>query len=253
MPEAPAVATGISRQPGEPWARFAERLANAFGLVFLLVLLTYVLASVTSYRGWTGVATTVVGSASATVALATAGARHTVVRWAARGSVVSVTLAAVAAASGVSACLGVSAVIQALLLCTAALAVLRAVLSETEVGFRTILGAISVYLVLALLFTYLYVAIDRLQSGAFFGAGAHLGTGDFVFFSITTLTTTGYGNLVPAGQPGRMFAGLEMFMGQLFVVTLIAGLVSLWRPGEWARERRRRSSETDDATSGRPA
>ena len=45
---------------------------------------------------------------------------------------------------------------------------------------------------------------------------------------------------MPAAQPGKMFAGLEMFIGQVFVVTLIAGLVSLWRPGETARKRRER-------------
>jgi voltage-gated potassium channel Kch len=55
--------------------------------------------------------------------------------------------------------------------------------------------------------------------------------GDFMFFSFTTLTTTGYGDLVPAAQPGKMFAGTEMLIGQIFLVTLVAGLVSLWRPG----------------------
>jgi hypothetical protein len=40
---------------------------------------------------------------------------------------------------------------------------------------------------------------------------------------------------VPAGQPGRMFSGLEMLIGQIFLVTLVAGLVSLWRPGSLAR------------------
>lgn len=238
MPQAPAVASGLSRRPGEPWARFVERVANAFGLVLLLVVLTYVLSSVTSYKGWTGALTAAMASLSATVALATARARHVVVRWAARAAILAVLLAVIAAATGDSPPLGLSSLLQVLLLSTGALAVLRAVLSETEVGFRTILGAISVYLVLALLFTYLYLGIDRLQSGPFFTGGGQLDTGDYVFFSITTLTTTGYGNLVPAAQPGKMFAGLEMFTGQLFVVTLIAGLVSLWRPGQWARERR---------------
>jgi hypothetical protein len=60
-----------------------------------------------------------------------------------------------------------------------------------------------------------------------------------VFFSFTTLTTTGYGNLVPAAQPGKMFAGFEMLLGQIFLVTLIAGLVSLWRPGQVMRTRER--------------
>ena len=74
--------------------------------------------------------------------------------------------------------------------------------------------------------------IDRIQSGAFFEGAAHPAARDFLFFSYTTLTTTGYGNLVPGGQPGRMISGLEMMIGQIFLVTLVAGLVSLWRPGE---------------------
>jgi Ion channel len=236
-PRAIAQAPGMSRHPGERWTRFAGRIAHAFGLVLLLVLVTYVLASLTPYRGWTAVATAAVASASATVALATAEARPAMVRCAGWLSVLAVVLAAIAAASGGSPPLGVSALIQMLLLSAAAVSVLRAVVTEAEVGFRTILGAISVYVVLGLLFTFLYVAIDRLQGGPFFAAGARAGTGGYIFFSLTTLTTTGYGNLVPAGQPGRMFAGLEMLIGQIFLVTLIAGLVSLWRPGELAAKR----------------
>ena len=67
---------------------------------------------------------------------------------------------------------------------------------------------------------------------------AHPQGSDFLFFSYTTLTTTGYGDLVPAGQPGQMVSGLEMMLGQIFLVTLVAGLVSLWRPGEALRQRR---------------
>jgi len=79
-------------------------------------------------------------------------------------------------------------------------------------------------------FTSLYAAVDRLQAGPFFGDRRGSETGDFIFFGSTTLTTIGYGNLVPSGQPGKMFAGLEMLLGQIFLVTLIARLVSLWRP-----------------------
>ena len=124
---------------------------------------------------------------------------------------------------------GTAALIEAGLLAGAALRVLGTVLTEREVGFRTILGAISVYVMIGLLFTFVYAGLERVQSGHFFEQATQ--TGDFVYFSITTLTTTGYGNLIPAGQPGRMLSGLEMLIGQIFVVTLIAGLVSLWRPG----------------------
>jgi Ion channel len=141
-----------------------------------------------------------------------------------------VALASLAALSDRDGFLATSALVQMVLLAAAAGALLRTVVGESRVGFRTILGAISVYMIFGLLFTSLYVAIDRLQAGLFFGDGREPETGDFIFFSFTTLTTTGYGNLVPTGQPGKMLAGLEMLLGQIFLVTLIAGLVSLWRP-----------------------
>ena len=109
---------------------------------------------------------------------------------------------------------------------------------------RTILGALSVYAVLGILFTFAYGTIDRIEGGPFFEGVHNPHGGDFIFFSYTTLTTTGYGNLVPTGQAGRMVAGLEMMAGQIFLVTLVAGLVSLWRPGESLRRRRERRNQT---------
>jgi Ion channel len=228
---------GLSRAPDERWSHFAERIANAFGFVLILVLAAYVLASLTPAHGWTGALTALVASGAAVVALGGAEARPIILRGAFLLAVAAVVLAALAAITDDEWLLGASGLITAFLLLVAAGAVLRTVVTETEVGFRTILGAISVYTILGLLFTFLYVGLDRIQSSPFFGPGVTLQEGDFLFFSFTTLTTTGYGNLVPAGQPGKMFAGLEMLMGQIFLVTLVAGLVSLWRPGSFARRR----------------
>jgi hypothetical protein len=221
----------LARDPGERWGHFATRVANAFGLVLFLVLTAYVLGSLTAFKGWTGVLTTLVAAMAAVVGLAGGGAPPRLVRAAAALALAAVVLAALSEILGDLHLLAASSFVLVILLLVAAGAILRAVVSETEVGFRTILGAISVYTILGLLFTFLYAALDRVQSTPFFGPGVTLKDGDILFFSFTTLTTTGYGNLVPAGQPGRMFAGLEMLMGQIFLVTLVAGLVSLWRPG----------------------
>jgi Ion channel len=229
MTAEPASTMGETGGSSGEWVRLAGRVGNAFGLVLLLLVATYVLASLTSYAGWSAVAVTALGCAAAAVGLASAGARTVIVSWAAALAAGSVTLAIVAELSGERAFLAVATLTQTLLLASAAAAVLRAVIGALEVSFRTILGAISVYMIFGLFFTSLYLAIDRLQAGPFFSAGEPQ-TGDFIFFSFTTLTTTGYGNLVPDGQPGKMFAGLEMLLGQIFLVTLIAGLVSLWRP-----------------------
>jgi ion channel len=210
------------------------RIEDAFGLVLLLVLATYVMASLIPFKGWGAVPTIVVGSFAATVALASARARLRLVTWARRFAFATVLVAVAGALADSPKVIGVAAVMLSLLFTVGALAVLRAVLAEERVGFRTVLGAVSVYITLGLLFGFLYVFVDRMQ-GPFFGDSVSVKTGDFLFFSMTTLTTTGYGNLVPAAQPGKMFAVIEMLMGQIFLVTLIARLVSQWSPGEWLR------------------
>jgi hypothetical protein len=224
---------GFQRKPGERWSRFATRIANAFGLVLLLVVAIYVLASLVSFKGWGAVALAAVTVTCAAVALASSKAGPRLVRGAIVVGAVAFVLAFASALGAGSRTLGVSAFIEVVLLAVASVKMLGAVLSEHEVNFRTILGAISVYVLLGILFTYVYFGVDKVQPGLFFGQPTK--TGDFIFFSITTLTTTGYGNLVPAGQPGKMLAGLEMLVGQIFLVTLIAGLVSLWRPGSLSR------------------
>jgi hypothetical protein len=227
----------MSRQPGERWAQFAERVANAFGLVLLLVLATYALGSLTPLHGFTGALTTTVACLAAVVGLAGATVRPLVFRVAVVLALIAVALAVLSWILDDLHLLGASSFIVMLLLLVAVGAILRAVITASEVGFRTILGAISVYTILGLLFAFLYSAIDRVQGSPFFGDGVAVKGADFIFFSFTTLTTTGYGDLVPAGQPGRMLAGLEMLTGQIFLVTLVAGLVSLWRPGMLARRR----------------
>jgi hypothetical protein len=227
-------------QSGELWRQRAERVSDAFGLVLALVLLTYVLTSLLSNRGWSAVVLIVATSATSVVALVSSHVKARVIRLALWLSLLTIALAMIAAIGGEKWFLNVASLIQIALLTVAMTAVLWRVVSSAEVGSRTILGAISVYTVLGILFTFVYGTIDRIQGGPFFEEVAHPIGSDFIFFSYTTLTTTGYGNLVPGGQPGRMIAGLEMMIGQIFLVTLVAGLVSLWRPGEALRRRRER-------------
>jgi hypothetical protein len=64
------------------------------------------------------------------------------------------------------------------------------------------------------------------QSGPFFGDEGDGTVSQDLFFSFVTLTTTGYGNLVPTGNPGQSLAVLEAPLGQLFLVTAVGKLVS---------------------------
>jgi hypothetical protein len=227
----------------ERWLRRAQRASDAFGLVLLLVLLTYVLASLLDNRGWPAAVELAAGTTTAVVALVSARAGTRVVRPALVLGAVAIVCACVAAASGARGWLSAAALVEVALLTAATLAVLHRVVTADRVSSRTILGAISVYAILGLLFTFLYATVERLQGTPFFGHLAESQSSDFIFFSFTTLTTTGYGDLVPTGQPGRMLSGLEMMIGQIFLVTLVAGLVSLWRPGDRLRQRRAERGE----------
>jgi hypothetical protein len=217
----------------------AENVRDAFGLVLILVLITYVLASVIANEGWEAVVLTITTSATAVVALASSHAREQFVRRAAGVALFAVLLAMVSAISGGRPWLNLASFLVICLLAVSMGAVLQRVVTSREVSSRTILGAISVYTSLGILFTWAYGMIDRIEGGGFFGDVPTNGS-DFLFFSYTTLTTTGYGDLVPVGQIGRMVSGLEMMLGQVFLVTLVAGLVSLWRPGEGLLRRRER-------------
>lgn len=228
----------------ERWLRRAQRASDAFGLVLILVLSTYVLASVLSNRDWGAVLLTIVTGATSVVALTSAHARPIMIRRALTVAVMATALALVSAAFGGRLWLNAANFLEIVLLAVAMAAVLRRVVTADEVSSRTILGAISVYTALGILFTWTYSLIDRLEGGGFFAGAPDAKGSDFLFFSYTTLTTTGYGDLVPAGQVGRMVSGLEMMLGQIFLVTLVAGLVSLWRPGQaLLRRRSERSPE----------
>lgn len=237
----------------ERWIQRAERVSDAFGLVLALVLITYVLTSLLENHGWSAVLLTVATSATSVVALTSSHAHARIVRVALLLSALTIGLAAIGAAAGDQIWLNFASLIQVSMLAIAMGAVLRRVVMTPNVGSRTILGALSVYAVLGLLFTFIYGAIDRIQGGPFFEGVAHPHGSDFIFFSYTTLTTTGYGNLVPGGQPGQMTSGLEMMIGEIFLVTLVAGLVSLWRPGEAMRRRReQRDGESGAAPAADP-
>ena len=108
--------------------------------------------------------------------------------------------------------------------------IIRHVAFRREVDRETMLGALAAYLLFGMAFAFAYRFLGEVQSGPFFGSQGDGTIADDLFFSFITLTTTGYGNLVPEGNPGQTIAVLEALLGQLFLVTAVSKLVNLWRP-----------------------
>ena len=227
------IGRGRVRGHRETPLELAERIGDAYGLVLLLIIVTFVVTMTLPPEGWGGrIAAVAIAALTAIVAFTSSDVRSARVRLAAVIAGVAVAGAAVATAISSDRLLALAFGTVAIMLAVAAVTILRRVIiGAREVDFRTILGAISVFTLLGLLFAFLYYAFSRWSHGPFFAGQVAARSSDYLFFSYTTLTTTGYGNLVPAGTVGQSFAVLEMLVGQIFLVTLVAGLVSLWRPG----------------------
>ena len=99
--------------------------------------------------------------------------------------------------------------------------------SEGRITVHRIIGSVVVYLLISLMFTTMYHTIYLLEGDTAFKGFSSFDTKEFMYFSLTSLTTMGYGDLLPGIAGARSLANLEALIGQLYPAILIARLVSM--------------------------
>ncbi len=206
---------------------------DSYGLVLLLILATYVLSAALS-ASWAASLVIAVQIVTVWVALRASRARRSA-RVLTSCALAASALAAVANLFFRDQIDGgtVASWVSCLLYLIAPMSIIRHLIMRRVVDGETLIGAIDAYLMAGMFFAFLYHSVSLTQQvPPFFGDQGHGTFPQDLFFSFTTLTTTGYGNLVPAANPGQTFATLEMVTGQLFLVTAVGKVVSSWRPGQ---------------------
>lgn len=114
------------------------------------------------------------------------------------------------------------------------------VVRQERVGMDKILGAISAYLLLGLVWALIYGALELSYPGSFrlvqgLGAGTEVAHSvphwadldNFIYYSLVTLSTLGYGDIVAVTRAARSWSAVEAIVGQLYMAILLARLIGL--------------------------
>ena len=100
-----------------------------------------------------------------------------------------------------------------------------------DINTNRIVGAVCVYLLLGVIWAMAYTIIEMVSPGSFAGFSpmADLGwDSEWLYFSFVTMTTLGYGDILPVSATARGFAYMQAIVGQFYIAVLVAGLVGAY-------------------------
>jgi Ion channel len=200
------------------------RASRSFGFVFLLVVGLFLITAALPDTGWARSVILLVECGLLATATWTSGV------WQDRRATAVLLALGVAAAVlqiifGGDTSSGVVAIFQVALLLATMIVILVGVIDQHEVNAQSILGALSNYVLLGMLFVFVYSAAAALGSGPFFAQGTDGTLATRLYFSYVTLATLGYGDYTAADNFGRTASVVEAMIGQIYLVTVVALLV----------------------------
>jgi len=214
---------GRTWRPGSRVSRL--RASHSYRFLLLLILAIFVFIMAAPDETW---ALSVLGlllTGTLIVAVWTSGLGWSLPR---TSILIAVGVAAAVVAQTVSGDAGAGAVwLVGLVLAATIIGVIAlGVVDQGEVNSQSVVGAICIYLLLGMLFSFAYGSAAKLGSGFFFAQGTDGTAAIRLYFSYITMATVGYGDYSAAGDFGRTLAVLEGLLGQLYLVTVVALLVS---------------------------
>ena len=202
------------------------RATHSYWAVLGAIFVTFFLAALLPDSAWATSLIVLVESATLLTVIWTAG-------WAMTEKTIPF---AIATAAGVAAAINIfwegKALTVALglaagvLTVSIAVAIATGAVAQNEVNSRSVAGAICVYMLFGMLFMFLFGVLAILGHGPFFAQGTDGTRSIRLYFSFVTLATLGYGDYTPAGNLGHALAVLEALIGQLYLVTVVAVIVT---------------------------
>ena len=211
---------------GKPAIR---RGRERYGLLLGAIVVAFAIEGIAEPAAWEQMLTTVLLSATLLLALVTADTRVEVVRVAAV-LVAAVIILSFAEAINGNLDGGSTRIANGLLVLLAppavVVGVLRTLRSKQAVTLEAVFGVLCVYILVGMFFAFAYGAIDRYGGDPFFAGGSSATVAHCLYFSFTSLTTVGYGDLTARSNLGHTLAVSEALIGQIYLVTVVSLLVA---------------------------
>jgi voltage-gated potassium channel len=203
-----------------------RRFADSYGLVLLLLVVSYFCDAALGDYTWGRVVVVFVLAAATWLALRASQVERRPMRIA---QALIPLLCVVAIASlligNESVAHAVTGAITAVLVIAAPIAIGWHLAHRLELSVETFLGAVCIYLLIAQLFATLFALTAVIAGQPFFAQTSHPSAMDYIYFSFVTLTTVGYGDYTSALNVGRMLAVMEAVFGQLYLITVVSLVV----------------------------
>jgi hypothetical protein len=207
----------------------AIRALDSYASLLVLLLANFFVIELVNDARWGAVASILLAAAALIVAISDpdAGEGLKIWHWILIAFCVAVAPLVLFVTS--SSVLGVAYLVPVGLLVSATLPVtLSRIVHHRRVTSETILGATCAYILFGLLFAFVFLALGELRDAPFFAQPGPHEESEYLYFSFVALTTLGFGDLSPAVGLPQALTVIEALLGSVFLVTLVARLVTLW-------------------------
>jgi voltage-gated potassium channel len=207
----------------------AVRFLDSYASLLALLLANFLLLELVDNRRWGAFGSTLLSALALVVAISDPDTGHRLTRRQTISIAIAVVVSSLLLFTSSDELVGVAYLLPVMLLVTVTLPVtITRVLGHRRVSFETILGAVCIFVLVGLLFAFAFLAIDAFSDRPFFVQEGPHTQGEYLYFSFVALTTLGFGDLSPRTGLPQALVVIEALIGQIFLVTLVARLVTLW-------------------------
>jgi len=210
-------------------ARAAPHASADYAILLAAITATFAIEGIAEPGRWELTFLTGLLGATLLLSLTIAQARRPIVRFAWALTIGAVSLDVILALAGhtderTSRLLG--ALLVALAPPAIIVGVIRRLRATQTVTVDAVIGVLCVYLLLGMFYSFVYGVVDRFGGDPFFAGGTAASVAHCMYFSFTTLSTVGYGDLTARTNLGHTLSVSEALLGQVYLVTVVSLIIA---------------------------